>query len=97
MLGLNPLWYHFRLLFFRSLLSVLEIEECVRKLRPSFGRKEAPSAPYVRYLVKKEKETVSSSINQSENIAAVAESVLEAPSISIHRSLRRILHKDLVI
>ena len=29
------------------------VAECVRKLRTNFGRREAPSAPYVRYLVKK--------------------------------------------
>ena len=29
---------------------------CVRKLRTDFGRREAPSAPYVSYLVKKVKE-----------------------------------------
>ena len=29
------------------------VAECLRKLRTDFGRKEAPSAPYVRYLVKK--------------------------------------------
>ena len=31
--------------------------EYVRKLRMDFGRRETPSAPYVRYLVKKVKET----------------------------------------
>ena len=34
------------------------VAECVRKLRTDFGRREAPSAPYVRYLMKKVKETV---------------------------------------
>ena len=29
----------------------------MRKLRTCFGRREAPSAPYVRYVVKKVKET----------------------------------------
>ena len=29
------------------------VAECVRKLRTDFGRREAPSAPYIRYLVKK--------------------------------------------
>ena len=29
------------------------VAECVRKLRTDFGRREAPSASYVRYLVKK--------------------------------------------
>ena len=33
------------------------VAECVRKLRTDFGRSEAPSASYVRYLVKKMKET----------------------------------------
>ena len=33
------------------------IAECVRILRTDFGRREAPSAPYIRYLVKKVKET----------------------------------------
>ena len=32
------------------------VVECVRKLRADFGRREASSAPYVRYLVKKVKE-----------------------------------------
>lgn len=91
------------------------VVECVRKLRTDFGRREAPSAPYVRYLVKKVKETgilidkpkreKPKTVRTPENIAAVAESVREAPSTSIHRrsqqlnisetSLRRILHKDL--
>ena len=33
------------------------VAECVRKLRMDLGRREAPPAPYVRYLVKKVKET----------------------------------------
>ena len=33
------------------------VAECVGKLRTDFGRREAPSAPYVRYLVTKVKET----------------------------------------
>ena len=32
------------------------IAECVRKLHTDFGRREAPSAPYVCYLVKNVKE-----------------------------------------
>ena len=88
---------------------------CVRKLCTDFGRKVTPSAPYVPYLVKKVKETAilidklkrekSKTVRTPENIAAVEESVCEAPSTSIHRrsqqlnisvgSLRRILHKDL--
>ena len=39
------------------------VAECVRNLLTGFGRIEAPSAPYVRYLVKKVKELASSSIN----------------------------------
>ena len=60
-----------------------------------FGRREAPSAPYVRYLVKKVKETSylidepkrekSKIVRTPENIAAAAVSVCEAPSTSIHR------------
>ena len=71
------------------------VAECVRKLRTDFGRREAPSAPYVRYLVNKVKETgilidkpkreKPETVRTAENIAAVAESVCEAPSTSIHR------------
>ena len=94
------------------------VAECVRKLPTDFGRKEALSAPYVRYLVKKVKETgilidkpkhqKPKPVRTPATIAAVAESVCEAPSTSVHRpsqqvniletSLRRelrILHKDL--
>ena len=91
------------------------VAECVRKLRANFGRREAPSAPYVRYLVKKVKETgilidkpkreKPKTVRTPENITAVAKSVCEAPSTTIHRrskqlnisetSLRRILHKYL--
>ena len=81
-----------------------------------FGRSETRSALYVRYLVKKVKETGISiekpkrakpkTVRTPENIVpAVAESVCEAPSSSIHRrsqqlniseaSLMRISHKDL--
>ena len=91
------------------------VAECMRKLRTDFGNRKTPSAPYVRYCVKKVKETgilidkpkreKPKTVHTPENIAAVAESVCEAPSTSIHRrsqqlnisetSLRRILHKDL--
>ena len=91
------------------------VAKCMRKLRTDFKRRETTSAPYVRYLVKKVKETgilsdkpkgeKPKTVRTPENIAAVAESVSEAPSTSIHRrpqqlnisktSLRRILHKDL--
>ena len=87
----------------------------MRKLLTDFGRREAPSASYIPYLVKKVKE-IGILIDKPkrekpktrripENIAALAESVCEAPSTSIHHrsqqlnisetSLRRILHKDL--
>ena len=71
------------------------VAECVRKLRTDFGRREAPSVPYVRYLVIKMKETgihidkpkseKPKTVRTPENIAAVAESVCEVPSTSIHR------------
>ena len=60
-----------------------------------FGTREAPSAPYIRYFVKKVKETgifidklkreKPKTVRTAENIAAVAESMCEAPSTSIHR------------
>ena len=66
------------------------VAESVRKLRTDFGRREGPSAPYVRYLVKKVKETgifidKPKTVRTPENIAAVAESVCEEPSTAIHR------------
>ena len=91
------------------------VAECLRTLLTDFGRREALSAPYVRYLVKKVKEigiiidkpkhVKPKAMRTPENIAAVEESVYEAPSTSIlcrsqqlnisETSLRRILHKDL--
>ena len=91
------------------------VAEYLRKLHTDFGRRKAPSAPYVRYPVKKVKETgmlidkpkreKPKTVRTPVNIAAVAESVCEALSRSIHcpsqqlniskTSLRRILHKDL--
>ena len=94
------------------------VAKCVRKLRTDFGRRKAPSAPYVRYLVKKVKSQIDDilinkpkrkkpkTVRTPENIAAVAESVCEAPSTSIHRSqqlhiletsLRRTFHKNLAM
>ena len=71
------------------------VAKCVRKLRRDFGRREAPSALHVRYLVKKVKETgilidkpkreKPKTLRTPENIAAVAESVCEAPLTSIDR------------
>ena len=84
------------------------VVECKRKWRTTdFGRRETPSAPYVRYLVKKVKETgilidkpkreKPKTMRTPENTAA------DVPSTSIHRrsqqlnisetSLRRILNK----
>ena len=61
------------------------VAECVRKLCTDFGRREAPSALYVRYLVKKMTETgilsdkpkreKPKTVRTTENIASVAESV----------------------
>ena len=71
------------------------VAEFVRKLCTDFGRREAPSAPYVRYLVKKVKESgilidipkreKPKTERTPENIAAVEERLCEAPSTSIHR------------
>ena len=67
----------------------------MRKLHTKFGRKEASSAPYIRYSVKKATETgvhidkpkheKPTTVRTPENIAAVAEGVCEAPLTSIHR------------
>ena len=74
--------------------------------RTDFGRREAPSAPYVRYLVKTVIETgiVIDKPNR-ENPKKIAYTVCKALSTSIHRrsqqlniletSLRLIFHKDL--
>ena len=61
------------------------VAECVRNLRTDFERREAPSTPYARYLLKKVKETgilidkpkreKAKRVCTPENIAAVAESV----------------------
>ena len=69
--------------------------ECVRKLCTDFGRREAPSDPYVRYYMKKVKGTdilidktkreKIKTVRTPKYFAAVAESVCEAPSTSIHR------------
>ena len=71
------------------------VAECVRKLRMDFGRREAPLVPYVRYLVKKVKETgilihrpkrekPKTPVRTPENISVVVESVNEVPATSIH-------------
>ena len=71
--------------------------EYVRILRTDFGRREAPSAPYVRYLVKKVQETgilidkakreKQKTVRTHENIAAVTESVCEASLTSITKNI----------
>ena len=82
------------------------VAECVRKLRIDFGRREALSALYIRYLVKKLKETcIVIDKSKRKKPAAVAECVRVASSTSTHLrlqqlniseiSLRRVLHKDL--
>ena len=68
--------------------------ECVRKLCTDFERREAPSAPYIRYFVKKVKETgilidklkheKPKTVRTPVNIAAMAESVCKALSTSVH-------------
>ena len=70
------------------------VAECMRKLRTDFGRREASPVPYVRYLVKKMKkngilidkpkvEKPKTVRTLRTNIAAVTESVCEAPSTLI--------------
>ena len=71
------------------------VAECVRQLRTDFGAREAPSVPYVLFLVKKVKETgiliykpkreKPKIVRTPENTDTVAESVCAAPSTSIHR------------
>ena len=85
----------------------------MRKYRTNFGRREAPSALYVPYLVKKVMEPgipidktkceKRKTVPTSENIAAVAERVRQAPSTHYRSqqlnisetSYKRILHKNL--
>ena len=65
-----------------------------------FERREAPSAPYVHYLVKKVKETgifidkpkreKPKTVRTPENIAAVAESVCEVPSTPSQRHSQKL-------
>ena len=76
------------------------VEECVRKLRTDFGRKEAPSTPDVRFLVKKVKETgivfdKPKTVHTSENIAAQHQFTVVLNNMNTSEtSLCRILHKD---
>ena len=88
--------------------------QTVRNLRGKFYRKEIPLMQFVDQFVKRIRQTGSlvdktthsraRPVRSTENIAAVAQSVLEQPSISTrhrsqnlnisHTSLRRILNKD---
>ena len=71
------------------------VAEWVRKWCKDFGTREAPSASYVRYLVKKVEESVilidkpkgekPKTVRTSENIASLSESMCVAPSTSIFR------------
>ena len=82
------------------------VAECMRKLHTDIGRREAPSAPYIRYLVKKVKETgilLDKPKREKPKTERIPDTINS--STSIHRrsqqlnisetSLRRILHKDL--
>ena len=70
------------------------VAECVQKLRTDFGRRKAPSAPYVQYLVKKVKETrVLTDIPKREESSTSIHRRSQQLNIS-ETSLRRILHKD---
>jgi len=89
--------------------------QTVRNLRRKFGRKEMPLTQFVDQFVKRIRQTGSlldkatrsraRPVRSTENIAAVAQSVLEQPSTSTcqrsqnlnisRTSLRRILNKDL--
>ena len=71
----------------------------LQKVCENYVRILAPSVPYVLYLVKKVKETgiliepkreKPTTVRTPENITAVAESVCEAPSTSIHRRSERL-------
>ena len=71
------------------------VEESARKFRTDFGRREAPSVPFLHYLMEnlnetsilidKPKREKPKTMRKSENIAAVSESVCEVPSTSIYR------------
>ena len=86
--------------------------QTIRNLRGKFGRKKIPSTQFVDQFVKRVQQTGSlldkatrscaRPVRSTENIAAVAQSVLEQPTryrsqnLNISRtSLRRILNKDL--
>lgn len=74
--------------------------ETVRKLRTNLGRKEVPSAEYVRQFVKRVRETGSllnkttraraRPVRSNENISVVAKSVREKPNASIRHRAREL-------
>ena len=80
------------------------VAQCVLKLRIDFGRREAPSAPYVRYLVKKVNKTgilidkpkreKPKTVRTLVNIAAGTESVCQTPSTSIHRRSQQLNNSE---
>ena len=82
------------------------VAECVQKLRTDFGRREAPSAPCVHYLVKKVTDFVIDKPKRKKPKTVSTPENIAAPSKSIHRrsqqlnisetSLRRILHNDAI-
>ena len=77
----------------------------MRKLLTNYARSQTASAPYVRYLVKKVKETSiiidkperekPKPIHTPENIADMEESVRVAPSTSIHRRSQKLNISDI--
>ena len=79
------------------------VAECVRKLHRVIGKKRSTVTSFFRYLVEKVKQTAifidkpmrekPKTVCTPENIAAMAKSVREAPSIQT--LLKPILHKNL--
>ena len=79
--------------------------QTVRNLRGKFGRKEMPSTQFVERIRQTGSllDKATRPVRSTENIAAVAQSMLEQPSTSTRSqnlnisctSLRRILNKDL--
>ena len=77
------------------------VAESVRKLLTDYGRTETPTTLYVRYFVKKVKETAilidkpkrekPKTVSTNENIATMAERVREAPSTSIQRRSQQLI------
>ena len=71
----------------------------MRELLTEFGRTEASSAPYIRYLLQKVKETgilIDKPKREKLTTIRTPENIAELLNTS-EKSLRRILHKDLVM